>query len=193
MRTSQVKRTTKETAIDASLRLDGVGNTNIKTGLGFLDHLIATFVFYAKFDLELSCCGDLHVDDHHTAEDVFMVIGTLIKDALRDSPPISRYGQAMVCFDEALARCILDISNRPIVVSRLKLKSEKIGGLSTQMIPHILQTLALQAGINIHIDVLRGKNDHHKTEAAFKSLGFALREAVTPLKSHQVQSIKGSL
>jgi imidazoleglycerol phosphate dehydratase HisB len=178
MRTSTATRQTKETQIHGLLNLDGSGVAKVSTGIGMLDHLITALVAHARLDLELSCQGDLHVDDHHTVEDCALVLGELLCGALGDRAGIRRYGCAYAPLDEALARSVVDLCTRPFASVQLGLQRETLGTLATENLPHFLQSMAFAGRMTLHVDVLKGENDHHKAEAAFKSLALALRGAI---------------
>ena len=177
MRTATLTRTTKETTITCTLSLDG-GAVRVATGVGFLDHLITALATHAGFGLELACTGDTHIDDHHSAEDCAIVLGQALDRALGDRAGLARYGSAHAPLDEALARAVVDLVTRPHASVDLALVREKLGDLSCENIPHVLETLATHARLTLHVDVLKGRNDHHKAEAAFKALALALRQAV---------------
>jgi len=188
-----VTRQTKETEITVKLRLDGTGRTTVSSGIGFLDHLLEAMAKHARFDLELACAGDLHIDDHHTAEDCGLALGMAVRQALGSRVGINRFGYAYAPLDEALARAVVDISGRPFGDVDLALKRERLGELSCENIPHVLTSMASAADLTLHVDVLKGENDHHKAEAAFKALALALRAAVAPSGFDDVASTKGSL
>ena len=188
-----IDRRTEETEISVRLNLDGTGATQISTGIGFLDHLLDAMAKHARFDLDLSCTGDLHVDDHHTAEDCGLTLGTAVQQALGPRTGIRRFGYAYAPLDEALARAVVDISGRPFARIELGLTREQLGGLSCENIPHVLTSLASTAEMTLHVDVLEGENDHHRAEAAFKALALALRAAVQPSGFDDVPSTKGTL
>ena len=194
-RTATIERSTRETRISATLVLDRSGTTELHTGIGMLDHLLTALVLHAGFDCTLKCEGDLHVDDHHTAEDCGIVLGQLLDAALGDRAGITRYGMAMAPLDEALARTVVDLCTRPFFAGDLRLGSGTIGGLSCQNVAHVLSSMAVSARITLHVDVLKGVNDHHMAEAAFKSCALALREAVarSPSAAAAVRSTKGVL
>ena len=193
VREARVARKTAETDITAWLRVEGSGQSNISTGIGFLDHLFDTLVRHARFDLELRCEGDLHVDDHHTAEDCGIVLGTALRDALGDRVGIRRFGHAYAPLDEALARAVVDISGRPYARVDLGLERERLGELSCENVPHVLTSMAAAAAITLHVYVLEGQNDHHRAEAAFKACALALRDAVAASGFDDVVSTKGTL
>ncbi len=178
MRTATVRRTTAETSITCTLSLDGTGTASVSTGIGFLDHLLTALARHGRLDLELCCTGDLHVDDHHTAEDCALVLGRCLDEALGDRRGVRRFGDAFAPLDEALARAVVDLSGRPWPEVDLGLKREMLGGLATENVGHVVRSLAIASRSCIHLDVLRGANDHHRAEAAFKALALALRSAV---------------
>lgn len=193
LRESVVERRTKETAITVKLKLDGEGANTVSTGIGFLDHLLDAMAKHARFDLELSCKGDLHIDDHHTAEDCGLALGMALSQALGDRAGIRRFGDACAPLDEALARAVVDISGRPFADVKLGLTRERLGELSCENISHVLSSMASTAGLTLHVDVLKGENDHHRAEAAFKAVALALREAVGSSGFGDVPSTKGTL
>jgi len=165
----------------------------VNTGIGFLDHLLTGLARHARMDLTISCEGDLHVDDHHTAEDVAIVLGQAVDDALGERRGIRRFGSAYAPLDEALARAVVDISGRSHAEIDLGMRRERLGTLACENIAHVLRSFASQARLTLHVDVLRGDNDHHRAEAAFKSLALALREAVAVSGFDDVPSTKGTL
>lgn len=192
-RRSTIARTTKETAITLTLVVDGSGKSQVSTGIGFLDHMLATLARFARFDLELTCQGDLHIDDHHTAEDCALALGQALAEALGDKRGIERFGHAYAPLDEALARAVVDLSGRPYPKIDLRLTRETIGTIATENLTHFLQSLAIAARMALHVEVLAGDNDHHKVEAAFKALALALRAAVRADGGGQIPSEKGIL
>ena len=192
-RSATVTRTTRETSVSATLALDGAGKADVKTGVGFLDHLLETLSRHARFDLTLSCQGDLAVDDHHTAEDCALVLGDALDRALGERRGVSRFGWAYAPLDEALARAVVDLSGRPFADVTLDLRREAIGGLACENVSHLLRSLALAARLTLHVEVLKGENDHHKAEAAVKALALALRQAVCSSGFNDVASTKGTL
>ena len=192
-RTASVTRATRETSIRMTLDLDGSGKTAIKTGIGFLDHLLDALGRHARFDLMLTCEGDLHVDDHHTAEDCGLVLGEALDRALGERRGVNRFGSAYAPLDEALARAVVDLSGRPFADVTLDLRRETIGEFACENIPHVLRSLATAARITLHVDVLKGDNDHHRAEAAFKATALALRQAVARSGFDDVPSTKGTL
>ncbi len=192
-RTATVMRTTRETSIRMTLDLDGTGKTSIKTGIGLLDHLLDALARHARFDLALTCEGDLQVDDHHTAEDCALALGEAIDRALAERRGVNRFGWALAPLDEALARAAVDLSGRPFADVSLGLNRETIGGLACENIPHLLRSLAAAGQLTLHVDVLKGDNDHHRAEAAFKATALALRQAVARSGFDDVPSTKGTL
>ncbi len=192
-RTATRERTTRETEIRVSLDLDGSGATDVQTGVGFYDHLLTSFGHHALIDLTIRATGDLHIDEHHTVEDVALVLGDAIAGALGDRAGITRFGDARVPMDDALASVALDLSGRPYAVLDLAFVGERVGALSTQNIPHVLESLARTLGANLHVSAT-GRNDHHIAEATFKALARSLRDAVAldPRRTG-VASTKGSL
>ena len=192
-RTASVSRVTRETSITVTLTLEGTGKADVKTGLGFLDHLLEALSRHARFDVTLACEGDLHVDDHHTAEDCALAIGEALDRALGERRGVHRFGWALAPLDEALARAVVDLSGRPFSDVALDLRREAIGELSCENIPHVLRSLATAGRMTLHVDVLKGVNDHHRAEAAFKATALALRQAVAPSGFDDVPSTKGTL
>ena len=192
-RSAGVSRETGETRITLELNLDGSGRSEIRTGIGFLDHMLAALSRHARFDLELTCEGDLEVDDHHTAEDCALALGQALDQALGERRGIVRFGHAYAPLDEALARAVVDLSGRPAPVIDLGLRREMLGALSSENVAHVFHSLAVAARIALHVDVLRGDNDHHRAEAAFKATALALRQAVASDGTGEVPSTKGVL
>jgi len=192
-RNATIERKTNETEIRVTVELDGTGQADVQTDIGFLDHLLDALTRHSRFDLELRCKGDLQVDDHHTAEDCGLALGAVIREALGDRVGIERFGSAYAPLDEALARAVVDISGRPFAAIDLGLTRERLGELSCENIPHVLSSLATAAGLTLHVDVLRGDNDHHRAEAAFKAVALALRAAVRPSGFDDVPSTKGTI
>lgn len=193
-RTATIARTTRETRVEAALDLDGTGRAAISTGLGFLDHMLTALATHARIDLELSCEGDLEVDDHHTVEDCAIVLGEGVLEALGQKRGIRRFASAYAPLDESLARVVVDISGRPFAGVDLGLKRDAIGAVSCENIGHFFVSFAMAARLTLHVDVLRGENDHHRAEAAFKAMSLALREAVTvDAGRDEIPSTKGVL
>jgi len=193
-RKSVVNRETKETNISIKLNIDGTGINEINTGIGFLDHMLTHISKHGFFDLEVKATGDLDVDSHHTIEDVGIVLGKSIKEALGDKAGIKRYGSAIVPMDEALALCAIDISGRPLYISNAKFTVERLGSFDTEMFEEFFRAVCINSGINMHIKIFDGKNNHHIAEAMFKAFGKALDEATqidTRIKG--VLSTKGIL
>jgi imidazoleglycerol-phosphate dehydratase len=192
-RTAEIRRETSETEIALDLDVDGSGAAEVQTGIGFLDHLFTALARHARFDLKLRCEGDLDVDDHHTAEDCAIVLGQAIDKALGERRGIARFGWAYAPMDEALARASVDLSGRPFAAANIRLSGERVGGLASENVEHVVASLAEASRSAIHVDVLRGMNDHHRAEAAFKALALALRQAVAEDGSGDVPSTKGVL
>ena len=192
-RTAIITRTTGETNVVASVNLDGRGDAAISTGIGFLDHLLTSLSRHSRIDIALTCGGDLDVDDHHSAEDCALALGQAIDLALGERRGFARFGHAYAPLDEALARAVVDVSGRPCAVVDLGLRREAIGGLACENIPHVIMSLATALRGAIHVDVLRGQNDHHRAEAAFKALALALRASVARTEDASVPSTKGVL
>ncbi len=189
----EIKRVTKETEISLSIDLDGQGLSSIDSGIGFFDHMLTAFCLHGGFDMELRCKGDLLVDCHHSVEDVGIVLGRAVAQALADKKGIKRYGNFSLPMDEALAVCNLDISNRPYLVFNADFKGYKIGDLNVQMIREFFYAFAINAGITLHINLIYGSNDHHIAEAIFKAFAHALKLGVERSGIDKVLSTKGSL
>lgn len=221
-RKASISRVTKETTIQIALNVDGGPLTleksifpnksysalaehntkslheshqfiEIQTGIGFLDHMLSALAKHGGWSLIVECIGDLHIDDHHSTEDIGIALGECFKDALGHVKGVKRFGSAYAPLDEALSRSVVDLSNRPFAVVELGLKREKIGDLSTEMIPHFLESFAQEARITLHVDYLRGFNDHHRSESAFKSLALAIKESISYTGTNDVPSTKGVL
>jgi imidazoleglycerol-phosphate dehydratase len=195
MRQAEVKRTTKETDIAVAVNLDGSGKATVATGIGFLDHMLDLFARHARIDLAVKAIGDLHIDQHHTTEDVGIALGQAIKQALGDMRGIARFADVHVPMDEALTRVAIDISGRPFLVFRVKFRRDKVGTFDTELVNEWFQAFAVNAGITLHVETLYGQNDHHISESCFKGLARALRSAVAidPRAKDEVPSTKGSL
>ena len=191
-RVGECARLTRETRIQASINLDGSGSADVKTGLGFLDHMLENLARHSGFDIELQCLGDLNVDDHHTAEDCAIALGSALDEALGDRAGITRFGAQYAPLDESLCRVVVDLCGRAWSEVHLDLKRERIGEWATENITHFFRTLSASSRSTIHVDVLRGDNDHHKVEASFKALAVALRQATTA-RGQGVPSTKGVL
>ena len=194
-RVGRIHRTTRETDVEVTLRLDGSGNANIATGVGFLDHMLDSLTRHGLFDLDVRATGDLHVDDHHTVEDVGIALGQALHQAVGEGRGIRRMGHAIVPMDEALAMVAVDVSGRGVSDIDVKLDGPLVGGMKTQMVPHFLQSFAMEAKVSLHAQVLKGVNDHHRVEACFKALAKALDWAtqIDDRASDSVPSTKGSL
>jgi imidazoleglycerol phosphate dehydratase HisB len=192
VRTAEIRRTTLETDTTVVVTLDGSGTATVATGIGFLDHLLTALAKHARLDLELRCAGDLHIDDHHTAEDCALALGAALDRALGDRRGIRRFGSAYAPLDDALARAVIDLSGRPYPKIDLGLRREHLGTLATENVSHVFSSLAIALRANLHLDVLRGENDHHRAEAATKAVALALRQAVA-IDGDQVPSTKGVL
>ena len=192
-RTASLARTTRETDIALTVNLDGDGTSSIATGIGFLDHMLATLARHGGLRVDLTCKGDLDVDGHHTTEDCALALGQAIDNALGERVGITRFGYAYAPLDDALARVVVDLSGRPWAEVNLGLTRERIGALATENITHVFHSLAVALRANLHVDVLRGHNDHHRAEAAFKACALALRQALTLTGGREAPSTKGVL
>jgi imidazoleglycerol-phosphate dehydratase len=195
MRVGTVKRTTKETDIDVTVNLDGRGASSIATGIGFLDHMLDLLARHSRIDISVKAKGDLHIDHHHTTEDVGIALGQAVKQALGEMKGISRYADVHVPMDEALARVAIDISGRPYLVFKAAFTRDKVGVFDTELVEEWFRAFAVNAGVTLHVEVLYGSNDHHVAEACFKGLARALRAAVAidPRAADEVPSTKGRL
>jgi imidazoleglycerol-phosphate dehydratase len=192
-RRGEIRRATGETRVEVDLDLDGTGQSQVATGIGFLDHMLAALAKHARWNLALRCEGDLHVDDHHTAEDCALALGAALDQALGERRGIARFGHAYAPLDEALARAVVDLSGRPFHCVDLGLTRDAIGGIACENLAHVLTSLATAARTTLHVDVLRGINDHHRVEAAFKAVALALRQATALDGTADVPSTKGVL
>ncbi len=192
-RTARLERRTRETHITVEVSLDGAGQTTLATGLPFLDHLLDALARHARLDLKLSAQGDLHIDDHHTVEDCGIALGQALDQALADRRGVARFGSAYAPLDEALARAVIDLSGRPGAWIDLGLTREMLGTVACENIAHFFSSLATALRATLHIDVLRGSNDHHRAEAASKALALALRRAIARDGRADVPSTKGVL
>ena len=179
MRTANIKRDTAETQITLELALDGEGQTSIETGIGFFDHMLTHIGKHSLSNLNVKACGDLEVDCHHTVEDVGIVLGQAIKQAIGTKEGINRYGQAIIPMDEALIMCAVDLSGRPYIDVDTPFTTDRIGDFDTEMVEEFFRAVGVNAGMNLHIVVLRGKNNHHIVEGMCKAFAKALLEAVT--------------
>lgn len=192
MRAAEISRRTRETDVRIRLNLNGTGQTDISTGIGFFDHMLTALGVHGGFDLLVQVKGDLEVDCHHTIEDTGIVLGQALGKALGDIP-ITRYGSAFIPMDEALGFVAMDISKRPFLVFQCPFISDRIGGMDTQMVEEFFRAFAFHAGITLHARLEYGQNDHHKAEALFKALAHSLKAAVVPLGGQAVLSTKGVL
>ena len=195
MRTATINRSTAETRIDVTVNLDGTGTYAIKTGIGFLDHMVEQLSRHGLIDINLKVDGDLHIDGHHTVEDSALALGQAVAQALGDKRGIRRYGDALSPMDETLTRVALDISGRPWLVWKTGFTVSRLGELDTELIEHWFHSFAQTAGITLHVETLYGSNNHHIVESAFKGLARALRAAVEidPRKADAIPSTKGVL
>lgn len=195
MRKGFVKRSTKETAIEVELDLDGAGTSRISTGIGFLDHMLDLLVRHSRMDVTLKANGDLHIDHHHTTEDVGIALGQAVRQALGDMRGITRYADVHMPMDEALTRVVLDISGRPFLVFETEFGRDKVGTFDTELVQEWFQAFASNSGMTLHVATLYGTNDHHIAKSCFKGLARALRAAVAidPRAANEVPSTKGSL
>jgi imidazoleglycerol phosphate dehydratase HisB len=191
-RTATVTRGTSEVEVVVRLDLDGDGRSVVATGLGFLDHMLDTLARHGRLDLEVRATGDLAVDDHHTIEDCAIALGRAIDEALGDRAGITRFGHAYAPLDESLARAVVDLSGRPWPEIAIPFTRETLGQVATENLVHFLRSLAIEGRMALHVDLIRGDNDHHKAEAAFKAVALALRTAVS-VTGGGVQSTKGIL
>lgn len=192
-RISEINRKTKETDIAVKLDLDGGAKADIDTGIGFLNHMLTALAIHGGFSLSVKCKGDLNVDGHHTTEDIGIVLGTAFKEALGDKAGILRYGSAFIPMDESLAFCALDISARPFLVFNAEFKNERVGEFDTCLTEEFMRAFAFNAGITLHLRVEYGSNDHHKIEALFKALAYALKQATKRNTDGSAVSTKGVL
>jgi len=195
MRTGRIERNTAETRILVEVNLDGTGAYDVKTGIGFLDHMVEQFSRHSLIDVTLKVDGDLHIDQHHTTEDSAIALGQAISDALGNKAGIGRYGTAYSPMDETLARVALDISGRPYLVWKARFTQEKLGEWDTELIEHWFHSVAQSAGITLHVQLLYGQNNHHVCEAIYKGFARAMRQAVEldPRKGSAIPSTKGQL
>jgi len=194
-RKAKIKRKTAETRIALELNLDGAGAANVSSGVGFFDHMLALLARHATVDLKIKAAGDLEVDQHHTVEDVGLVLGEALAKALGDKKGIRRYGSCLLPMDDALLRAALDLSGRPYLVWNVALPTPKIGAFDTELVREFFQAFSTHGGITLHVDALHGINSHHIAEAAFKAVARALRDAVEtdPRKADAIPSTKGAL
>ncbi len=194
-RTGAIKRATKETDIEVAVDLDGKGVSNVSTGIGFFDHMLDLLARHSRIDITVKAKGDLHIDHHHTTEDVGIALGQAVKQALGDMKGLTRYADVHVPMDEALTRVAIDVSGRPFLVFKAKFGRDKVGAFDTELVQEWFQAFAMNAGITLHVEVLYGTNDHHIAESCFKGLARALRAAfaIDPRSAGEVPSTKGTL
>ena len=192
-RTAEITRKTRETDIKIKLDLDKSGEVSIDTGIGFLNHMLTALAVHGGFSLSVKCAGDLNVDGHHTTEDIGIVLGMAFREALGDKSGIMRDGSAFIPMDESLAFCSLDISARPFLVFNAQFTNERVGEFDTCLTEEFMRSFAFNAGITLHLRVEYGSNDHHKIEALFKALAYALKAAVKRNTDGSVVSTKGVL
>ncbi|MFD2738945.1 imidazoleglycerol-phosphate dehydratase HisB [Sulfitobacter aestuarii] len=195
MRSASLTRKTAETEVRVEIDLDGTGQYQNRTGVGFFDHMLDQLARHSLIDIKIDAEGDLHIDDHHTVEDVGITLGQALAQALGDKRGIRRYGSCLLAMDDALLRCALDLSARPFLVWNVALPTAQIGRFDTELVREFFQAVSTHGGITLHMDALHGINSHHIAEAAFKSFARALREAVEldPRKSEDIPSTKGAL
>jgi imidazoleglycerol-phosphate dehydratase len=195
MREASVERNTKETRITATVRLDGTGQYDVKTGIGFLDHMLEQLSRHSLIDITLKAEGDLHIDFHHTTEDTGIALGQAVAQALGERKGIARYGEALVPMDETLTRVALDASNRPYLIWRVDFSRDKLGQMDTELFKEWFQAFSQHAGLTLHVETLYGVNAHHIVESCYKGLARALRRAIEmdPRRADTVPSTKGAL
>ncbi|MBD3663797.1 imidazoleglycerol-phosphate dehydratase HisB [Sulfitobacter aestuariivivens] len=195
MRQASLTRSTAETDITVKINLDGSGSYDNQTGVGFFDHMLDQLARHALIDMHIRAEGDLHIDDHHTVEDVGITLGQALAKAMGDKRGIRRYGACLLPMDDALVRCALDLSARPFLVWNVDLPTAKVGSFDTELVREFFQAFATHGGITLHVDMLHGLNSHHIVEATFKSVARALRDAleVDPRKAEDIPSTKGAL
>jgi imidazoleglycerol-phosphate dehydratase len=195
MRSAEITRKTNETAITVAVNLDGTGQSQIKTGVGFFDHMVDQLARHALIDITLTATGDLHIDDHHTVEDCGIALGQALSRALGDKRGIRRYGHFNLAMDDAQVACALDLSGRPFLVWNLPFPTQKIGSFDTELVREFFQALSTHGGITLHVDLVHGFNSHHIAEAAFKAVARALRAALEPdpRALSAIPSTKGAL
>ena len=195
MRTATIKRKTKETDIEVAINLDGTGVSNVATGIGFFDHMLDLLARHSRIDITVKAVGDLHIDYHHTTEDVGIALGQAVKQALGNMAGITRYASIHMPMDETLSRVVIDISGRPFLVFKADFPRDKIGEFDTELVREWFNAFAINAGITLHVETLYGTNDHHISESCYKALARALKGAVAidPRAKDEVPSTKGSL
>ena len=194
-RSASIKRATKETDIEVAVNLDGKGVSNVSTGVGFFDHMLDLLARHSRIDITVKAKGDLHIDHHHTTEDVGIALGQAVKQALGDMKGITRYASLYMPMDEALTRVAVDVSGRPFLVFKAKFGRDKVGAFDTELVQEWFQAFAMNAGVTLHVETLYGTNDHHIAESCFKGLARALRAAfaIDPRAAGEVPSTKGTL
>ena len=192
MRTATVERQTKETTVTVTINIDGSKKISINTGIGLFDHMLTLFAFHGGLDLEVSCTGDLHVDCHHTVEDVGLALGQAFRQALGANPVIKRYGRSYIPMDESLSRAVVDVSDRPYLVFKISFTQYKVGELETETVKEFFKAFVQESRITLHIETLYGENNHHIVESVFKSFAKALCEACRMVKG-EIPSTKGVL
>lgn len=195
MRSASITRKTSETDITVMVDLNGTGSTDMATGIGFFDHMLHQLARHSLIDIKVKCTGDLHIDDHHSVEDVGIALGQALAEAMGDKRGIQRYGQCALPMDDAQVVCALDLSGRPWLGWNLAFPTEKIGSFDTELVREFFQAFSTHGGITLHLDMVRGVNSHHIAEAAFKAVARALRQALEsdPRRTHHVPSTKGTL
>jgi imidazoleglycerol-phosphate dehydratase len=195
MRHHKLNRKTKETNIDVEVNIDGTGKSEINTGIGFLDHMLDQLSKHSLIDLKVNCIGDLHIDFHHTTEDSALALGEAINKALGTRVGITRFGQALSAMDETLSRIVVDCSNRPYLIWKVKMTKPKLGEMDTELFKEWFQAFAQSAGITLHVETLYGENNHHIIESCYKGLARALRESLTidSKRATEIPSTKGKL
>ncbi len=195
MREGKITRSTKETEVVVAVKLDGAGRAEVATGIGFLDHMLDLLARHSRIDLAVKAKGDLHIDQHHTTEDVGIVLGQAVKQALGDMRGITRYADVHVPMDETLTRVAIDISGRAVLVFRVEFPRDKIGDFDVDLVREFFQAFTTNAGVTLHVETLYGDNSHHVAESCFKGLARALRAAVAldPAAQNEIPSTKGSL
>ena len=195
MRHHKLNRKTKETNIDVEVNIDGTGKSEVNTGIGFLDHMLDQLSKHSLIDLKVKCIGDLHIDFHHTTEDSALALGEAISKALGTRVGITRFGQALSAMDETLSRVVVDCSNRPYLIWKVKITKPKLGEMDTELFKEWFQAFAQSAGITLHVETLYGENNHHIIESCYKGLARALRESlmVDSKRSTEIPSTKGKL
>jgi imidazoleglycerol-phosphate dehydratase len=191
-RSADISRETSETAVSVRVDVDGTGQAHVSTGVGFLDHMLTLFARHSRFDLSVEARGDIHVDDHHTTEDIGIALGLALHEALGDKRGVARYGHAYVPMDESLLRVALDLSGRPFCVYEVPIAGTKVGSFDTELVEHFCRSLAFNGLFTLHVDLIRGSNSHHILEAVFKALALSLH-AATRIVREDLPSTKGTL